>query len=197
MLTTSSYSPPTIAAMKTSRRCGRALFSLPALALTLAACGGSGGAQSQVASLPGTAAASASSTTSAADANRPQTRLDSTQQELKALDRVYYQCEKDHGHRMQGDGYAPDPGDHSATAAAADQACESKRPLPPPEMVQATNPHYLDDYREWISCINAHGVPVKATDPFGSGWTFSGTVNVPEDAANKIEQDCQVEAFSR
>jgi hypothetical protein len=88
--------------MKTSRRRGRALFSLPVLALTLAACGGSDGStQSQVASLPGTAAASASSTMSA------------------------------------------------------------------------------------------------ATDPFGSGWTFSGTVTAPEDAANKIEQDCQVEAFSR
>lgn len=171
----------------------------PALALVLGACGGSAGTQPQVASLPsaGTGAAAPSSPTTSEDASRPRARIDDTQEQLKAREQVYYQCEKDHGHRMEGPGgYAPDPADTSATAKAADQACENKRPLPPIEMDQATNPHYLDNYRTYISCINDHGDHVVATDPFGSGWTYAaGSESLPEDQRNKIEQDCQVSSF--
>ncbi|MCE7009880.1 hypothetical protein LWC34_44810 [Kibdelosporangium philippinense] len=91
----------------------------------------------------------------------------------------------------------PDMNDQSPASKGAVQKCQGRLPLQPPEMDEAKNPHYLDDYHEWITCMNEHGVPVEATQPLGSGWTYSRQSTVPYDQERKIENDCKKAAFSK
>ncbi|MCU1683366.1 MAG: hypothetical protein JWQ81_4105 [Amycolatopsis sp.] len=191
---------------RSRRRAARPAFAavLFATAAVLSACGGAANsAAPQVASLPGSGAPSASATTSSPStvdqSQRPQLRLDSTQEEIVAAGKPYDICLKEHGHKMiagRGDGNSPDQHDDTDTAKAAVAACAGKLPIQPPEMDQSTNPHFLDDYHDWITCLNAKGVPVTPTDPFGSGWTFTSQPTVGEAQEQKIEQDCKIGAFS-
>lgn len=198
----------------------RALLAAAALTglVVLSACSASGPAASQVASLPsaGSTAGSTTPTTTAAgdDSGRPQLRLDSSDADRNALLATYYACLKQHGHRMitgvgdahagvlspdgKASGDAPDMNDDSPASKTAETACAQKLPLQPPEMDQSKNPHYLDDFRAYVSCLNAHGVPVHATDPFGSGWTFNdGVTTDPTQLLKKVDQPCQIASFSK
>jgi hypothetical protein len=146
-----------------------------------------------------------SATPPADESQRPQLRLDSSDQEVEAAWNGYHVCLKQNGHVMLSErkhagpagneAESPDMNDDSPASKAAQAKCKGKLPLQPPELDATKNPHYVDQYHEMVKCINEHGIPVVETDPPGSGWTYNGTSTVPEDQHHKIEKDCEQQAF--
>ncbi|MFI8183969.1 hypothetical protein ACIF70_26095 [Actinacidiphila glaucinigra] len=184
-------------------------------AVLLAGCGGSAGGtgaasgtqsgtqsgEQDVASVAtGTpsAAPQSSSGTPAADSEqgRPQLRLDSSDAERDRYWNAYATCLKDHGHKMilaRGP-YSIDQHDNSPTAKAAEKTCAGKLPLQPPELRRDSNPHYDDDYRAYIKCLNSHGLKVVALAD-NSGWTYDGQTTMSETEQTKVDKNCTMEAF--
>jgi len=185
------------------------LYAGAALAvLTLTACGAQAQAP-QVASLA-TSNGTATSAPSTSDySKRPQLRMDSSQDEVNAAWKNYYVCLKDNGHKMltgRGDehagvydpsGNSPDMNDDSPQSLAAEKACKDKLPLQPPELDQSRNPHYLDQYHAYMTCLTGKGLAVHATDPFGSGWTYDDgvTQKLDDSRQQKVDHDCQLASF--
>jgi hypothetical protein len=87
--------------------------------------------------------------------------------------------------------------DDSPQSVAARKACTDKLPLQPPELDQARNPHYLDQYHAYLTCLTTHGLAVHATDPFGSGWTYDDgvTQKLTSSQQTKVDHDCQLASF--
>jgi hypothetical protein len=145
-------------------------------------------------------ATSRAPTGSAADQGRPQLRLDSSDEEVAALWAAYNSCLKSNGHKMlpaRGPD-SVDMEDTSPQSVAARKACANKLPLQPPELDEATNPHYQDEYRAYLSCLRAKGMKIHATEPLGSGWTYddNATQILSDDQQTKADKDCTLKAFS-
>lgn len=153
----------------------------------------------QVASIGTSSAVPTGATTGSAATGRPQWRLDSTEAEVKALWMSYWACLGDHGHKMIDQRGTADMDSHTPADKAAEDACANKMPLEPDELDQKKNPHYLDEYHTYMTCLTSHDVAVHAIDPFGSGWTFDDgvTQKLTEDQRNKVDKDCQIQAFSQ
>ncbi|TDV57291.1 hypothetical protein [Actinophytocola oryzae] len=189
----------------------RILLAVAAAAL-LGACSSPPSAEPPVASLSTAKGTATSATTApAGDAGRPQLRLDSSDEEVNLAWQGYYLCLEAHGHKMldgRTDEHAgpagntkvtsPDMEDDSPQSVRARKECANKLPLQPPELEPETNPHYLDDYHEYMTCLTDGGLKVHPIEPFGTGWTYDDgvTQTLPEDQQRKLEHDCQVEAFS-
>ena len=171
----------------------------------LVACGGSdsGGDSASkskgVASIdsPSASGASASASASAAkESGRPQLRVDSTDEERSRLYQIWTDCLHDHGVPA---GHKPGSTAWSLAASpdkypAAMTACVPKRPIEPPEEDPATNPHYMDDFRTYIKCLNDGGLKVKGLAD-GSGWNFDGESSLTEAQRSKLDKDCEVKAY--
>jgi hypothetical protein len=180
--------------------------ALAALALT--ACGAQAQAP-QVASLTTSNATNAGTPSTSDDSQRPQLRMDSSKDDINAAWHNYDVCLKDNGHRMltgRGDEHAgpagapgtvPDMQDDSPQSVAARKACANKLPLQPPELDQSKNPHYLDQYHAYMTCLTGRGLAVHATDPFGSGWTYDDgvTQKLDSDQQQQVDHDCQLASF--
>ncbi|MFJ5303616.1 hypothetical protein [Streptomyces sp. NPDC088350] len=188
----------------THRRRSAALTGLGAAAALalLAACGG-GHTESKdkqdkgVASIT-TASASGSPTPDASsEAGRPQLRLDTSPAEEARLNGIYLDCLRDHG--VPG-GYKPGSsqwypgGGGRGRDSAARRACLPKLPLQPPELDPARNPHYLDDFREYIRCLNAGGLKVKGL-PDGSGWNYDGPLTLSDSEQADLDRHCTLKAY--
>jgi hypothetical protein len=187
------------------------ILLLAAGLLLLGACSSPPAAEPPVASLSTAGSTSVSTTATAIHDGRPQLRLDSSEEEVDLAWQGYYRCLQDHGHKMlngRTDTHAgpagnetvtsPDMEDDSPVSVQAREECENKLPQQPPELDPATNPHYLDDYHEYMTCLTGGGLKVHPIEPFGTGWTYDDgvTQTLSEDAQQKLEHDCQVEAFS-
>src|SRR5690606_36368960 len=136
--------------------------------------GGAGGQESSdsnVASLAtpsagGGATPSAASSDAAVEAKRPLLRLDSTEEESQRLWEVYWACLQTQGvpmntKRVEHPGDQPPPDQNVADQYKKQYAaCLYKMPLQPVEERPETNPHYADDYRAYVKCLNAHGLKV-------------------------------------
>ncbi|MFF7680239.1 hypothetical protein [Actinacidiphila glaucinigra] len=136
--------------------------------------------------------------TPAADSEqgRPQLRLDSSDAERDRYWNAYATCLKDHGHKMilaRGP-YSIDQNDNSPTAKAAQKTCAGKLPLQPPELRRDSNPHYDDDYRAYVKCLNSRGLKVVAL-PDNSGWTYDGQTTMSDTEQTKVDKNCTMEAF--
>jgi hypothetical protein len=179
------------------------------LFVLVSACSSPPAADRQVASVE-TGGSTSTSTAPPAD-GRPRLRLDSSAEEVNLAWQNYYLCLQAHGHKMlngRTDEHAgpagdtkvtsPDMEDDSPASVAAKKACENKLPLQPPELDAATNPHYLDDYHEYMTCLTNGGLKVHPIEPFGTGWTYDDgvTQTLAPEVQQKLEHDCQVEAFS-
>jgi hypothetical protein len=69
-------------------------------------------------------------------------------------------------------------------------------PIQPPELDEATNPNYTEDFRNQIACMNRKGANIKAL-PDNQGWTFlPNTESLSAQQEEKVERECIVEAFS-
>ncbi|MFI8537516.1 hypothetical protein ACIGMX_45650 [Streptomyces aquilus] len=170
-------------------------------ALVLTGCGdsdGGGSTRQDVASLHSDAPTGKASTITApdADAGRPQLRLDSSDAERDHYWHIYATCLKDHGHKMlpQRGPDSIDQTDQSPLAKAATKACAGKLPLQPPELERSTNPHYDDDYRAYVKCLNRKGLKVTAL-PDNSGWTYDGQTTMSQARQTEVDKSCTMEAF--
>lgn len=193
-----------------ARRAAVPFAVVTAVALGLTGCGGSGdsgvsGKKDEVASLEkGDKKPSAAASSADPDEGRPRLRVDSTEDEVRALYNAYYSCLKQHGGKVEqvtgsksgGEYVLTGPEDEQQPAEAV-KACENKNPLPAPETDPQQNPNYADDFRAWVTCINDRGLRVKAL-PDGSGWNWDSNVSEEEKGsprAKKIISDCEIEAF--
>jgi hypothetical protein len=170
----------------------------------LAACGGSGGHgnsgsdDKDVASIGSPSASGAPRQSADSDAGRPQLRLDTSDAERTRLNGIYLDCLRDHG--VPG-GYKPGskqwfPGGGATQNAAAYRACLGKEPLQPPELDPARNPHYLDDFRTYIRCLNDGGLKVKGLAD-GSGWNYDGQSSLTQAQQDKLDHDCELKAYKQ
>ncbi|MFF3949562.1 hypothetical protein ACFYYN_32795 [Streptomyces sp. NPDC001902] len=193
--------------MNHSRLPHRCLGAAAALACAtlLAGCGGSAGhtdaesGKRDVASLATgspSATASGAAPSRSAEEGRPQLRLDSSDAERDRYWNAYATCLKDHGHKMilSRGPYSIDQHDNSPTARAAQKTCAGKLPLQPPELDRDRNPHYDDDYRAYVTCLNSHGLKVVAL-PDNSGWTYDGQTTMSDTEQTKVDKSCTMEAF--
>lgn len=178
------------------------LLPLAAAATVLTACGPDAPPPPQVASLStpdSTGATPAPSSGATAGADRPQLRLDSSEEDVRRAWAPYNLCLKQHGHKMyagRGDGNSPDQNDHSPTAQAARSACAGKLPVQPPELNQQ-NPEYADNYRAYLKCMDTKGLKVVPIEPFGTGWTYAEDAGpLSPQQRTQVERDCKIEAFS-
>ncbi|MDV7216796.1 hypothetical protein [Streptomyces prunicolor] len=171
-----------------------------------AACGGgSGGGGStaatddSAASIAGPVASGGSSKASAgtdSGTGRPQLRLDTSEAEKARPAAVFFACLHDKGvpsaHKPgQGDRWFPKG--VSTDHPAAWKACESKAPLQPPELDPGKNPHYMDDFRAYITCLNKGGMKVRGLAD-GSGWNFVSS-SLSQAAQNELDRSCTMEAY--
>ncbi|MEV7734939.1 hypothetical protein AB0O75_23190 [Streptomyces sp. NPDC088921] len=160
--------------------------------IVLTACGGGGGGngdtdkdrQGEVASLTSPAADGGSASASAdPDTDRPQIRLDSTNEDVNRMYDAWLACLKEHGAEAK---YKVKPNDPAVLA------CKGKEPLDPPELDPAKNPDYSDDIRAMVKCMKGHGIKALVVD--GQWGLESGDeINAPH--YNEYVIDCQVKAF--
>lgn len=75
------------------------------------------------------------------------------------------------------------------------------------EMPSDGSPGYATDFADWVSCMNAEGLPIVATSTgvTAGGWTFGTPTTAHqhfldslagEDARDQIEDNCVVQAFN-
>jgi len=76
---------------------------------------------------------------------------------------------------------------------AALQACRSLQPHPPWQEMPQYNPNYQRDFAQWVTCLNAKGVPVKAVP---GGWTYNGTSSLSAAQQDKVTLGCEMQAFN-
>jgi hypothetical protein len=57
-----------------------------------------------------------------------------------------------------------------------------------------TNPHYDDDYRAYVKCLNRKGLKVTALSD-NSGWTYDGESTLTVVQQSKVDKSCTTEAF--
>ncbi|MBD0693410.1 hypothetical protein [Streptomyces sp. CBMA123] len=151
------------------------------------------------------AAGAASGTPSpGSTADRPQQRLDDTQEHDAQLWTGYYNCLGDNGVPLTG-GIAPagqpmqkQPPPGTSIPQSALTACQSRMPLMPPEMDPKLNPNYSTDFSAWVNCINGKGLKVKAYGTPGSGnsgWSYDGQPTMPQAQQTQVIAACKTEAF--
>lgn len=140
---------------------------------------------------------------------RPQFRLDDTDERRAALVNAYSQCLIDHG-ASKGVGRQAGPGPASGGAAgtgtplivvadpvpaAASAACADKLPLMPPEVEAATNPNFHAQSQAYVACMRGRGLWVQLLDNQDLDWTYVADHPVPADSG-QIEHECLLKAFS-
>jgi len=184
-------------------------------ATVLTACGaGDSGTKDGVSTLesssPASAGKSGTSESSKTDSRRPQLRMDSSEEERNRYDDTYNACLQAHGVPMNtkraalagAKQAAPLYGqEKEAKYKPAFDACLAKKPLPPPELDSAVNPHYTDQYRNYVKCLNGKGMRVHMQqDEHGiaSGWTYdeSNGNSLSDAEQTKIDKVCVKESFS-
>ncbi|UYQ66318.1 hypothetical protein [Streptomyces peucetius] len=192
------------------RRAAVTFAVVTVVALGFTGCGGSGdsggsGKKHEVASLEkGNKKPSAAASSADADGGRPRLRVDSTEDEVRALYNAYYSCLQQHGGKAEqvtgpksgGEYVLGSPEDEQQPAEAV-KACEKKNPLPPPETDPQQNPNYAENFRAWVACINDRGLRIKAL-PDGSGWNWDSSISEEEKGSARVEKiirDCEIEAF--
>jgi hypothetical protein len=178
-----------------------AAFAVAAVACgLLTACGAASADTGTPAPVPPTSAAPGSPVGTAKPADpahtaatgRPQLNLNSSEAEVRKYRLAYAACLKDHG--------MPSKGTWTKEAeSAARAACESKRPLLPPELDPKKNPHYAQSVRIEARCLQDHGFDVRLVPPTGSdpntiSWHYE-SVPGPDVDIEKIQNDCRVKAF--
>ncbi|MEU1185243.1 hypothetical protein ABZ464_48085 [Streptomyces sp. NPDC005820] len=159
--------------------------------VVLTACGGGGGnddadksGKGEVASLDSPAAGGGSASASAdPDADRPQIRLDSTNEEVNRMYDAWLACLKEHG---AAEKYKRKPNDPSVLA------CKGKEPLDPPELDPAKNPDYADDTRAMVKCMKGHGIKAMVVN---GQWGLETGDEINRPYYNEYVIDCQVKAF--
>ncbi|MEU6220467.1 hypothetical protein ABZ845_23560 [Streptomyces sp. NPDC047022] len=167
----------------------------------LTGCGGSGGTSDgasggdgNVASLPtqGKSGSAAKTGTADPDAGRPQIRLDSSQDEINRMEEAYVSCLK----QLVGPDYKQKwvEAAKSGKPRPGEKECHSKDPLQPPELDPDKNPHFADDTREMVNCMNSKGIK-SVVDTQQSGWGLVSGDEMSLPGFDDAIRTCQVKAY--
>jgi hypothetical protein len=165
----------------------RTLVLVVGLAVLLAGCGRQdGGRDAGTADVASLASATAVAASPSGAAERPLVRTDMSPEEEERLWDEWQRCLEQHGHPGKRAADAQDP-----KAAAAEQACQGKRPEQVWERAKRTDPQYGDRLREWVTCIRSHGI---------DAWEENGFLafkSLPPDDQMKKVDECQDKAFGK
>jgi hypothetical protein len=143
--------------------------------------------------------------TAIAASGRPQIRVDTSREEREELEQVWVRCLKDHGapvnSKIDGKGkevLAPRQNSRNDPAyREANQACDAKLPVNPPEEDPSTNPNYDDDVREWVQCMRGRGLKItRAPKGSPSDFNYEDPDQMLDAKWQKVMDECKIEAFS-
>jgi hypothetical protein len=157
-----------------------------------------------VASLPvqGDKAQAAPSAANSVDPRRPRLRVDTTEEEKERLITVWGKCVKGKGapvSEKEGGLVVPDLTQREAFLKVY-QACADKEPVYPSALDPAQNPHYAEDERNWVTCINEKSPIIKvklADDGPKEAESYDTVTDAVRDAFDETFQNCKYEAFGR
>ena len=184
------------------------------LAPVLAGCsGGSGPAVASVASIPNTATAGSSgagSTTAAAgssqasiDARRPQLRVDTTEAEHARLSNIWVDCLHDRGVPIYQKGAGKItwrfPQSKPEDNPKAWAACADKQPRIPASEDSSRNPHYAEDWHNYVKCLNRNSKVIKVVEGGPGDWTYANDDGSQADleAFDVVDHNCELQVFGR
>lgn len=145
-----------------------------------------------------TLSSAAPAATSAKAGNRPQLRLDTSDEEANRYWTAYDDCLVANGVKVNPVDQAGPAGpgrrlDQSGEPKSAYVACANKLPLQPPELDEDLNPNYAAQWNDNVKCLRAHGMKVHVTKP--GEWTWDDSDTPIPDNEQQIEHDCTLEAF--
>jgi hypothetical protein len=180
--------------------------------ITLTACGSGGGGQaagtSSVASLPAShsaspgrgtaspAAAAAAGQSGPAGLQGVTMPANASPAETARIMNAWASCLQAHGDpdfaTKKGPGGIEAPTTSPSKFPAAAKACRSLQPHPPWQEMPQYNPSYQRDFAQWVTCLNARGVPVKAVP---GGWNYDGTSSLSPARQEKVTVQCEMRAF--
>jgi hypothetical protein len=177
--------------------------------ITLTACGSSGGqgaGTSSVASLPASHSASPGRGTGSPAAAAGQSGpaglqgvtmpANASPAETARIMNAWASCLQAHGDpdfaTKKGPGGIEAPTTSPSKFPAAAKACRSLQPHPPWQEMPQYNPSYQRDFAQWVTCLNARGVPVKAVP---GGWNYDGTSSLSPARQEKVTVQCEMRAF--
>ena len=169
-----------------------------AAVLALGACSPSPGGTSapDVATLASTPVRTTTSTPAKTGGQRPQLRLDTSDEERGRLFTAYDDCLVGHGVKVVLDQPGPAGGrrlDDSGEPKSAYTACAVRLPLQPPELDPDVNPKFAEQWNDNVRCLRKHGFKVHVTEP--GSWTYDSSDVVTPPNGDQIEKDCEREAF--
>jgi hypothetical protein len=169
----------------------RFLTAAAALVFAVGACSSPDPKAPEVASIKESKA-----TATPAGPQRPQLRLDTSDEESNRLFTAYDDCLVAHGVKVNPvDQPGPaGPGrrlDQSGEPKSAYVACAAKLPQQPPELDPAINPQYAEQWNDDVRCLRKHGMKVHVTEP--GSYTYDDNTS-PEVPAS-LEHECLLEAF--
>jgi len=129
---------------------------------------------------------------------RPQLRLDTSDEERDRLFAAYDDCLVGHGVKVVAVQEAAPAGakrrlDQSGEPKSAYLACADKLPLQPRELDPDTNPKFAEQWNDNVRCLRKHGIKVHVTEP--GEWTYDDSGFVIPPNQDQIEQQCIQEAF--
>jgi hypothetical protein len=166
------------------------MLTVAALVL-LSGCSDPAPAKPEVATVAGPAAEKSAPAATPAGQQRPQLRLDTSDEERKRLDTAYDDCLVGHGVKVLI--ASPERRiDASGEPKAAYVACAAKLPLQPKELDPDVNPKFPEQWQDNVRCLRKHGLKVHVTQP--GEWTYDDDFQHVADQ-DKIEKDCILEAF--
>jgi hypothetical protein len=181
-------------------RCLTAATALASLGL-LTACGGGSepakdAADNGVASV---ATPSSAPSQTAEQVERPLIRPDTTEEEEWRLGQVYQDCQAQHGlanYMLKNDdgswkGYK---GGNDKLYKAALKACASKEPETLPDRVAKEDPNWKDKYRQWISCMQSHGIAAEPSWDSPGYFALAGG-RLPTASQEKWVKKCEADAY--
>jgi hypothetical protein len=167
----------------------------------LTACGGGSEPDEPAADNAVASVATPSSTPSqtAVQAERPLIRPDTTKEEEGRLWDVYLDCQAQHGLanymiKNEDGSWKGYKGGNDKLYNAALKACASKEPQTLPDRVAKEDPNWKDKYRQWISCMQSHGI---AAEP---SWDSPGYFALTDGRLPTVSQEkwvkkCEADAY--
>ena len=141
--------------------------------------------------------ASSTSPSADPDGQRPQLRVDSSEEDRIRLNNIWTSCLRDQGVPTYQKGKWLFPGNDKDDFKAEFKTCQSKQPRQPASEDPARNPHYAKDNRNWIKCINRDSPVIKIRET-PDGWTYVkdyGANDAREAAFERTVRACELEAF--
>ncbi|MCA2217471.1 hypothetical protein [Jidongwangia harbinensis] len=182
-----------------TRTWGLAVAVVALAALT--ACGGEPETDDNVATIAGNGPSAAApakegaGTAPAGGGERPLIRVDTSEQEVSRLRKVWGECLKANGAEFVSNADGSVKGIEDRTSPKQNKAlaaCVAKEPETVVDRAERTDPLFKDKIRDQVTCMKSHKIDVDL-DPEGDGFSFPD--GLPPDNVYKFVDECEVKVF--